>query len=110
MANGKGSVRDKERNMDTQSLVVGSRITHGAHGSGSVTFVGTDYLGINFDGSGEALIRRETLEKDVPSPPPAPPATSEPLPWPASTLMWRAMTHSITWVRIGSHSLKIPRN
>ena len=71
--------------MDTQNLVIGSRITHGAHGSGSVTFVGTDYLGINFDGSGEALIRRETLEKDVPSPPPAPPATSEPLPWPTST-------------------------
>ena len=71
--------------MDTQKLVIGSRITHGAHGSGSVTFVGTAYLGITFDGSGEALIRRETLEEDVPTPPPAPPATSEPLPWPAST-------------------------
>ena len=44
--------------MDTRDLVVGSRIEHGLHGSGAVTFVGTDYLGIAFDGAGETLIRR----------------------------------------------------
>lgn len=71
--------------MDIQGLVVGSRIAHPSHGEGIVTFVGTDYLGIAFDGSGEALIRRDTLEADeaiLPAP------TSEPresLPWPDST-------------------------
>ena len=45
--------------MDTQNLVLGSRIEHGLHGSGTITFVGTDYLGIAFDGESEALIRRE---------------------------------------------------
>lgn len=73
--------------MDTQGLIVGSRIDHPLHGRGTVTFVGTDYLGIAFDGSGEALIRREALEKDAPmvEAPAEPPR--EALPWPTSTFV-----------------------
>ena len=73
--------------MDTRDLVVGSRIEHGLHGSGAVTFVGTDYLGIAFDGAGETLIRRESLEKDAPVVVEPQEPVRETLPWPASTFI-----------------------
>lgn len=53
--------------MDTQQLAVGSRIDHAQHGSGTITFVGADYLGIAFDASGEALIRRDMLSRRSPT-------------------------------------------
>jgi hypothetical protein len=73
--------------MDMRNLVVGSRIEHGRYGSGVVTFVGADYIGIAFDGANEALIRRESLEKDAPAAvePQAP--ARETLPWPTSTFI-----------------------
>ena len=73
--------------MDTRDLVVGSRIEHGLHGSGVVTFVGTDYLGIALDGAGETLIRRESLEKDAPVVVEPQEPVRETLPWPASTFI-----------------------
>lgn len=73
--------------MDTLNLMVGSRIEHGLYGSGTVTFVGTDYLGIAFDGAGEALIRRESLEKDAPAVVEPQEPARETLPWPASTFI-----------------------
>lgn len=73
--------------MDTRNLVVGSRIEHGLHRSGTITFVGTDYLGIAFDGEGEALIRRESLEKEVPAVVEQQEPVRETLPWPGSTFI-----------------------
>ncbi len=75
--------------MDTRDWTVGTRIEHPEHGPGTVTSVGTDYLGIAFDGSGETLIRRETFEPQARPPQaiePAPP-TRETLPWPQSTFV-----------------------
>lgn len=73
--------------MDAQNLVVGSRIDHPVEGKGTVTFVGTDYLGIEFEDGREALIRRESLEREEPIlPEPAEPS-QESLPWPASTFI-----------------------
>lgn len=71
--------------MDTRDLIVGTRLKHGTHGSGTIKFVGTDYVGIHFDDSGEVLIRREILEKDVPGSAAASQPTSVELPWPTST-------------------------
>ncbi len=74
--------------MDTRNLVLGSRIEHRLHGAGTVTFIGTDYLGITFDGEGDTLIRRETLEKDVPVIVDPHEPAHETLPsWPASTFI-----------------------
>lgn len=73
--------------MNTQGLVVGSRIAHPFHGEGTVTFVGADYLGIDFDGNGEALIRRESLEKEEPVIPAPTESPREALPWPGSTFV-----------------------
>lgn len=73
--------------MDTDKFVVGSRLHHPVHGAGTVTFIGTDYVGIAFDGTGEALIRRTALEESmrpVCVPVEAPP---DALPWPASTFI-----------------------
>lgn len=86
--------------MDTQNLVVGSRIEHGLYGSGVVTFVGTDYIGIAFDNAKEALIRRESLEKDEPDDTAAQEPDRETLPWPASTFVFEGedVEHSL-----GSH-------
>lgn len=73
--------------MDTRNLVVGSRIEHELHGSGTVTFVGTDYLGIAFDDGGEVLMSRETLEREVSTArQPLKPAR-ETMPWPDSTFV-----------------------
>jgi len=63
-------------------LTIGSRITHPLHGSGTVIFVGADYLGIAFDDGGEVLIRRETLEEKASTIAEAPEACRETLPWP----------------------------
>lgn len=73
--------------MDTQKLKIGDRIEHPGHGAGTVTFVGADYLGITFDDRGEALIRRETLEKDFPFAAGSPEPRPAPLSWPASTFV-----------------------
>ena len=48
--------------MDANTLKTGERIEHPLHGPGTIRFVGTDYLGIDFDRGGEALIRREAWE------------------------------------------------
>lgn len=73
--------------MDTRHLTVGSRIDHAQHGSGTVTFVGTDYLGIAFDGAEEALIRRNVLEQETPFPPQEEEPPRKELPWPESTFI-----------------------
>jgi hypothetical protein len=49
--------------MDTKSLRVGSRIDHPVYGTGTVVFVGEEYLGIAFAEGGEALLRRDGLEQ-----------------------------------------------
>ena len=52
-----------------------------------VTFIGTDYLGIAFNGGGEALFRRDSLAKNAPTVlEPMEPARETPL-WPASTFI-----------------------
>ena len=73
--------------MDMQNLAVGDRIEHWLHGSGIVTFVGTEYLGIAFDDAGDALIRRDSLEKDAPAGMEPQSSARETLPWPASTFI-----------------------
>lgn len=73
--------------MDTQQLAVGSRIDHAQHGSGTITFVGADYLGIAFDASGEALIRRDVLEQETPLAAEAQAPRRASLPWPESTFI-----------------------
>ncbi len=73
--------------MDTQNWVVGGRIEHRLHGPGTVTFVGTDYIGIAFDDGGEALIRRESLEKDEPAIVEPQESDRETRPWPESTFV-----------------------
>lgn len=72
--------------MNTKDLTVGCHIEHAAHGAGTVTFVGTDYIGIRFDNQQEALIRREALEQDTPALL-EPTAALPDLPWPASTFV-----------------------
>lgn len=74
--------------MDTQNLIVGSRVEHPVHGAGTVTFVGIEHLGIAFDDGGEALLRRATLEEEPAMAAPAPPASRhEARPWPESTFV-----------------------
>lgn len=74
--------------MDTQDIKIGSRIDHPEHGTGVVTFVGDDYLGVSFDDLGDALIRREALEAaGAPSEPADAPASRASLPWPESTFV-----------------------
>ena len=73
--------------MDTNSLRPGSRIEHARHGSGSVTYVGTDYVGIAFDNAGEVLIRRETLVNDAPATNVPVEPRRDALPWPESTFV-----------------------
>lgn len=73
--------------MDTRNLVVGSRIEHGQEGAGTVTYVGADFIGIAFDKSGEALIRRDVLEKEQPAEAAAVETPREDLPWPESTFV-----------------------
>jgi hypothetical protein len=51
--------------MDTDTLKTGERIEHPLHGPGTIRFVGTDYLGIDFDRGGEALIRREAFAQSM---------------------------------------------
>lgn len=53
--------------MNTKNLTVGGHIKHTVHGAGTVTFVGTDYVGIRFDNQQESLIRRDVLGQDVPA-------------------------------------------
>jgi len=75
--------------MNTKDLTVGSHIEHAAHGAGTVTFVGTDYIGIRFDNQQEVLLRRDVLEHDTPALIESKvKATVLPdLPWPASTFV-----------------------
>lgn len=72
--------------MNTKDLTVDCHIEHAAHGAGTVTFVGADYIGIRFDNQQEALIRREELEQSAPTPL-VPKAAQPDLPWPASTFV-----------------------
>ncbi|MCC7151797.1 MAG: hypothetical protein IT501_07310 [Rubrivivax sp.] len=75
--------------MDARDWTVGSRIEHPVHGPGTVTSVGTDYLGIAFDDSGEVLIRREAFAQQARLPQATEPiqAPRKTLPWPASTFV-----------------------
>jgi hypothetical protein len=76
-----------EEHMDTQNLAVGHRIENSPHGPGTVTFVGTESIGITFDTGGELLIRRDELEKETSVvPQPSEPAR-ETMPWPDSTFI-----------------------
>lgn len=52
--------------MDDQDIVIGSRIKHELHGYGTVTFIGTEYIGITFEKGGNALIRPEILVEENP--------------------------------------------
>ncbi|MBL8487572.1 MAG: hypothetical protein JNK22_10820, partial [Rhodocyclaceae bacterium] len=63
------------------------RIAHPIYGEGIVTFVGTEYIGIGFDGGGEILFRREALEREVAAPPEPVAPPRETLPWPDSTFV-----------------------
>ena len=76
--------------MDTQLLTVGRRIDHAQLGWGTITFVGADYLGIAFDASGEALIRRDMLEQEAPLAAEAQAPRRASLPWPESTFNFEA--------------------
>lgn len=78
--------------MNTQNLVVGSRIEHPHYGPGTVTFVGTDHVGIHFDDTGEALIRRDALHASVPRPRAETIFSQEILPWPESTFVLEQKT------------------
>ncbi len=40
---------------------VGERIRHPDHGEGTVTFVGADYVGVEFDGKRDALLRLDSF-------------------------------------------------
>lgn len=73
--------------MDIRELIIGTRIKHASQGAGTVTYVGTDYIGIAFDGGGEALVRRETLEQDAPVAEAPVEVRRESLPWPESTFI-----------------------
>lgn len=75
--------------MDARNWTVGSRIEHPVHGPGTVTSVGTDYLGIAFDAGGEALIRRAAFEQQAQAPTAdeSAPTARTTLPWPQSTFV-----------------------
>ena len=74
--------------VDTRTLAVGNRIEHSVYGPGTVTFVGADYLCIAFDSAGEALIRRESLERGEDLAVAGPrTCVRDTLPWPASTFI-----------------------
>ncbi|WP_295434496.1 hypothetical protein [uncultured Thiodictyon sp.] len=73
--------------MNTQDLAIGSRFEHPIHGMATVTFVGTDYLGIAFDDHGEELMRRTTLESEKPAIAPSAAPDRLDLPWPESTFV-----------------------
>lgn len=68
-----------------EDFYVGQHITHPDHGSCTVTFVGSNYVGIEIDGGGHTLVRKEAFLEA--------PATGEnvvqpverPLTWPEST-------------------------
>ena len=62
--------------MEPRDWTVGARVEHPVHGPGTVTSVGTDYLGIAFDASGEALIRREAFKQPAEAP-----EVTEPMPF-----------------------------
>lgn len=75
--------------MEPRDWTVGARVEHPVHGPGTVTSVGTDYLGIAFDASGEALIRREAFKQPAEAPEVTEPMPfhREILPWPESTFV-----------------------
>ena len=83
-----GGDHDRSVRLDISNLTVGSRIDHPAHGTGTVTFVGADYVGVAFDESGEALIRRSALKGDITDLAlVSEEILRESLPWPASTFV-----------------------
>lgn len=73
--------------MDARELIIGDRIEHSSQGAGTVTFVGVDHVSIAFDAGGEALIRRATLEQEVPTIEAPVEDRRESLPWPESTFI-----------------------
>lgn len=76
--------------MNAQNFALGSRIEHAGYGTGTISFVGTDYLGIVFDEGGEALIRRDKLEKKSPATSEAEVPERAKHSWPASTFISEA--------------------
>lgn len=73
--------------MSTRNLQLGSQVQHPQYGSGTVTFVGTDYVGIRFDDGDEVLIPRDALHGEAPETAPKGSFGPEILPWPASTFL-----------------------
>lgn len=69
---------------------IGERICHPDYGEGTVTFVGSDYIGVEFDGKREALLRIDSFTAASPDviPEPAPAAEATSLPWPESTFVF----------------------
>lgn len=64
---------------------VGDRIEHPEHGLGTVTFVGTEYVGVAFDDTREILIRLASLERNLEPEDEPDPETGVIPAWPAST-------------------------
>jgi hypothetical protein len=73
-----------------QDFEPGQRVNHPKHGPCVVTFVGEEYIGVEFEGGSHALLKRESF---VPKPDegaggaPEEEAPAEPLPWPTSTFV-----------------------
>lgn len=76
--------------MDANTLKTGERIEHPLHGPGTIRFVGTDYLGIDFDRGGEALIRREAFAQSMAQTPSTTKHGRRTLSWPQSTFIAEA--------------------
>ena len=76
--------------MTIRDLKVGSRFGHPRHGAGTVTFIGSEYLGVAFDDHGDVLLRIATLAEAGSAPVgplPAKPAAQRAQPWPDSTFV-----------------------
>jgi hypothetical protein len=66
---------------------IGQNLTHPDHGACTVTFVGTDYVGVEFNNGGNALIKKDDFQR-----PPVPfkqtiAPTIRPSTWPESTFV-----------------------
>ena len=73
--------------MEPKHPTVGSRLENTALGAGTVTFVGSEHIGVAFDDGTEALIRREALATEAADPVPQVQPSQDGLPWPQSTFV-----------------------
>ncbi len=66
---------------------IGQHLTHPDHGPCTVTFVGSDYVGVETDGGGNALIRKQTFLEAPAAGEQAVGPVGRPLSWPESTFV-----------------------